>query len=82
MSVAPARVVLAGVHGYSAVHLRNLAQLTDRIRLVAVADPKPPAPGTIESGTQVFPDLETLLDRVADVDVVLIATRFLPMSTL
>jgi predicted dehydrogenase len=70
----PARVVLAGVHGYGAVHLRNLAQLGDSIRLVAVADPKPPAPGTLPAGAQAFPDLETLLDAVPDVDVVFIAT--------
>ena len=67
-------IALVGVHGYGTVHLDNLRRLGDRVRLVAAADPRPPAPGTLPEHTRVFPDLPTLLAATDDVDVVIVAT--------
>lgn len=67
-------IALVGVHGYGTVHLDNLRRLGDRVRLAAVADPRPPAPGTLPEGTHVFPDLAALLAATDDIDVVIVAT--------
>lgn len=67
-------IALVGVHGYGTVHLDNLRRLGDRVRLVAAADPRPPAPGTLPAETRVFPDLTSLLAATDDIDVVIVAT--------
>ncbi|GAD33951.1 putative dehydrogenase [Microbacterium sp. TS-1] len=67
-------IALVGVHGYGTVHLDNLRRLGDRVRLVAAADPRPPAPGALPEHTRVFPDLPALLAATDDIDVVIVAT--------
>ncbi|WJM16233.1 DUF6807 family protein [Microbacterium arborescens] len=67
-------IALVGVHGYGTVHLDNLRRLGDRVRLVAAADPRPPAPGALPAETRVFPDLTSLLAATDDIDVVIVAT--------
>ncbi|KAA9089627.1 DUF6807 family protein [Microbacterium radiodurans] len=72
-------IALVGVHGYGAVHLANLRRLGDRVRLIAVADPVPPAAGELPDRTRVFGDLTGLLaaaDRgdIDRIDVVIVAT--------
>jgi predicted dehydrogenase/dienelactone hydrolase len=77
-AVPPAvpRIALVGVHGYGARHLDNLRRLEDRqlARLVAVADPRPPADGTLDSSVQVFGTLDELLAAGTAPDVVILAT--------
>ena len=70
------RIALVGVHGFGERHLANLARLEDAgaLELVAVADPRPPAPGRLKDTVAVFPDLEALLAARPDADVVIIAT--------
>ncbi|SDQ30015.1 DUF6807 family protein [Microbacterium sp. cf332] len=67
-------IALVGVHGYGTVHLENLRRLGDRVRLVAVADPRPPAVGALPDETRVHPDLAELLAASDDIDVVIVAT--------
>nr|WP_307106037.1 DUF6807 family protein [Arthrobacter globiformis] len=69
-------MALVGVHGYGARHLENLRRLGDRqlARLVAVADPRPPADGTLDSSVQVFGTLDELLAAGTAPDVVILAT--------
>ncbi|GAB3535729.1 hypothetical protein GCM10027403_14150 [Arthrobacter tecti] len=75
-STRVARVALVGVHGYGASHLENLRKLENdgAARLVAVADPRPPATGTLGADIGVFANLEDLLASGAAPDVVVIAT--------
>jgi predicted dehydrogenase len=75
-TVRVARVALVGVHGYGARHLDNLRRLEagGTARLVAVADPRPPAEGTLGSEVGVFENLEELLAAGVAPDVVVIAT--------
>ncbi len=49
MSNAP-RIALVGVHGYGRVHLERLIDLAaaDRVRIVGLADPRPPDPDLVE----------------------------------
>ncbi|WP_198663774.1 Gfo/Idh/MocA family protein [Jiangella endophytica] len=72
----PARVVLAGAHGYGATYLRRLVQLkADGVaRLAGVCDPRPPSPDHdgLPPGTPWTDDLADLLGRV-DADVVVVA---------
>lgn len=70
------RIALVGVHGYGARHLDNLRRLENRqlARLVAVADPRPPADGTLDSSVQVFGTLDELLAAGTAPDVVILAT--------
>ncbi|MFE4543963.1 DUF6807 family protein [Arthrobacter sp. NPDC056727] len=70
------RIALVGVHGYGARHLDNLRRLEDRqlAQLVAVADPRPPADGTLGSAVKVFPTLDELLAAGTAPDVVILAT--------
>jgi predicted dehydrogenase len=65
-----------GAHGYGARHLDNLARLAalDLVELVAVADPRPPAEGTLPDGVATFPSLEELLAAGTAPDVVILAT--------
>lgn len=70
------RVALVGAHGYGARHLDNLARLAalNLVELVAVADPRPPAEGTLPDGVATFPSLEELLAAGPAPDVVILAT--------
>lgn len=72
----PARVALIGVHGFGAIHLRNLERLREagKVELVAVADPNPPSPGALPDSTGVYPDLHSLLAGSHSPDVVIVAT--------
>ncbi|TLM84592.1 Gfo/Idh/MocA family protein [Pseudarthrobacter sp. NamE5] len=73
---APARVALVGVHGFGTHHLRNLARLqaAGALELVAVADPQPPAPGSVPASAQVFPGLDELLSATGALDLIIVAT--------
>ncbi|BAS14536.1 hypothetical protein AHiyo8_28390 [Arthrobacter sp. Hiyo8] len=72
----PSRVALIGVHGFGAHHLQNLERLQANgvVRLVAVADPNPPAPGALPPGTAVFSNLDELLAGTPALDLVIVAT--------
>ncbi|MBT2514530.1 DUF6807 family protein [Arthrobacter sp. ISL-30] len=72
----PARIALVGVHGFGAHHLMNLERLRELglVDLVAVADPNPPAPGTLPEGTAVHGDLQALLGGGHNPDVIIVAT--------
>lgn len=72
----PFRVALVGVHGFGAHHLSNLERLqaTGAVSLVAVADPNPPAPGTLPFETAVFGNLDQLLAETRALDLVIVAT--------
>lgn len=73
---AAARVALVGVHGFGTHHLRNLERLqaSGSVTLVAVADPSPPAAGTIPPETAVFDSLDELLAATPALDLVIVAT--------
>jgi predicted dehydrogenase len=75
-SAAAARVALVGVHGFGTHHLRNLERLQAAgvVELVAVADPQPPAPGSVPDTAAVFPGLTELLAGAPDLDVIIVAT--------
>ncbi|MFE4543953.1 DUF6807 family protein [Arthrobacter sp. NPDC056727] len=72
----PARVALIGVHGFGAIHLKNLERLQQAgtVELVAVADPNPPSPGALPDTTAVHADLQSLLAGNHSPDVVIVAT--------
>ena len=74
--VAAARVALVGVHGFGTHHLRNLERLQEAgaVELVAVADPQPPAPGSVPASARVFPGLDELLSATQALDLVIVAT--------
>lgn len=72
------RVAIAGLHGYGAVHIEQIALMGPSVRLVAVADPLAPSPGSLPAGTAVHTDLDELLATDSDIDVVIIAT---PLDT-
>jgi predicted dehydrogenase len=67
------RIALVGVHGHGASHVRNVARLetAGRVRLVAVADPRPP--DELAPGVSAFADLSSLL-AATEVDIVVICT--------
>ncbi|ADX74357.1 putative dehydrogenase [Pseudarthrobacter phenanthrenivorans Sphe3] len=73
---APPRVALVGVHGFGTHHLRNLERLQSAgaVELVAVADPQPPAPGSVPPSAAVYPGLDELLAATQGLDVVIVAT--------
>lgn len=75
-SASAARVALVGVHGFGTHHLRNLERLQAAgvVELVAVADPKPPEPGTVPGAAAVFPGLTELLAGTPGLDVIIVAT--------
>ncbi|WP_311244787.1 Gfo/Idh/MocA family oxidoreductase [Microbacterium sp. WCS2018Hpa-23] len=67
-------VLLVGARGFGASHLRNLERLSDRARLVAIADPAgPPAEG-YGSDVPAYPSLDAALAADVRSDVVIIAT--------
>lgn len=70
------RVALVGVHGFGTHHLRNLERLqaSGVVHLVAVADPNPPAPGSVPATVQVFPGLAELLAETSGLDLIIVAT--------
>lgn len=70
------RIALVGVHGFGARHLDNLGRLGSLglLELVAVADPHPPAPGTLGSGVGVYTSLDELLAAGSAPDIVIIST--------
>ncbi|WP_347108337.1 Gfo/Idh/MocA family oxidoreductase [Paenarthrobacter sp. S56] len=72
----PAKVALVGVHGFGAHHLENLQRLSAKglVELVAVADPRPPAPGALPEKVTVHPDLDALLAASHHPDVIIVAT--------
>ncbi|MCU1565884.1 MAG: putative dehydrogenase [Pseudarthrobacter sp.] len=74
--VPAAKVALVGVHGFGTHHLRNLERLQAAgvVQLVAVADPNPPAPGSVPETAHVFPDLTTLLAEASGLDLIIVAT--------
>ena len=74
--VPAARVALVGVHGFGTHHLRNLERLQGAgvVHLVAVADPNPPAPGSVPATTAVFPGLTELLADTSGLDLIIVAT--------
>lgn len=76
----PARVALAGVHGFGRVHRANLERLDAAgiATLVAVADPQGVEELARDPDVGVFATLDDLLVAVADLDVVIIAT---PLNT-
>ena len=71
-----ARVALVGVHGFGIHHLRNLERLqaAGAVELVAVADPQPPAPGSVPPSAAVYAGLDELLAETQALDVVIVAT--------
>lgn len=72
----PARIALVGVHGYGLRHLDNLQRLQDQglVQLVAVADPHPPAEGTLGKDVGVYGSLDELLKSSSVPEVVILAT--------
>lgn len=70
------RIALVGAHGYGVRHLENLARLgsLNLVELVSVADPRPPADGTLPAGVATFASLEELLAAGPAPDVVILAT--------
>lgn len=71
-----ARVALVGVHGFGTHHLRNLQRLqaAGAVELVAVADPQPPAAGSVPASARVCPGLDELLSATTSLDLVIVAT--------
>jgi predicted dehydrogenase len=70
------RIALVGVHGFGERHLQNLERLTaaGALELVAVADPMPPAEGTLGPEVEVFASLDELLAAGTAPDVVIVST--------
>ena len=71
-----ARVALVGVHGFGTHHLRNLERLqaAGAVELIAVADPQPPAAGSVPASAGVYPGLDELLSATSALDLVIVAT--------
>lgn len=69
-------VALVGVHGHGRWHLNRVAALEQagRLRLAAVADPRPPEPGTLPDGVARHDSLDDLLAAGPPPDLTLIAT--------
>lgn len=70
------RIALVGVHGFGERHLDNLGRLSANgvLELVAVADPLPPADGTLGPEVKVFASLDELLAAGTKPDVVIVST--------
>ena len=70
------RIALVGVHGFGERHLENLERLgaDGVLELVAVADPLPPADGTVGPEVEVFASLDELLAAGTAPDVVIVST--------
>jgi predicted dehydrogenase len=75
------RIALVGVHGYGGVHLEHLVELAgaDRVRIVGLADPRPPDPEvvarvrSVSGGVQVTADAAELLAATRP-DVTIVST--------
>lgn len=67
-------VLLVGTRGFGASHLRNLERLSDRTRLIAVADPAGPPAAGFGSDAPAYPSLHAALSAGVRPDVVIIAT--------
>jgi predicted dehydrogenase len=67
-------VLLVGARGYGASHLRTLERLSDRARLIAVADPSGPPEEGYGSDVPAYPSLSAALAAGMRPDVVIIAT--------
>lgn len=72
----PPTVALVGVHGHGRWHLNRVAALEQagRLRLTAVADPRPPEPGTLPDSAARHDSLDDLLAAGPPPDLTLIAT--------
>lgn len=70
------RIVLVGVHGFGARHLANVSRLEREgmLELVAVADPTPPEPGTLQDSVGVHRTLAEVVAVGTRADIVIIAT--------
>ncbi|MCT9869034.1 DUF6807 family protein [Paenarthrobacter aurescens] len=70
------RIALVGVHGFGERHLDNLGRLAAAgvLELAAVADPQPPAQGTLGPAVDVFASLDELLAAGTAPDVVIVST--------
>lgn len=75
MPARQARVAVVGIHGHGSTHVRNALALQEsgQCRLVAVADFRPPEPGSVGPDVAVFADLDALLAATA-VDIVVVCT--------
>ncbi|WP_456286838.1 Gfo/Idh/MocA family oxidoreductase [Microbacterium sp. JZ70] len=75
MTVETPRIGIVGIHGHGASHVRRALALEERgvARLVAVADPTPPAPGALPAHVVHDDDAEGMLAR-GIVDVAIIST--------
>ena len=73
MAPEAARIAVIGIHGFGATHVLNAGQVG---RLVAVVDPRSPAPGSPAdaAGVRWFADLDSLLAANLDLDVAVVAT--------
>lgn len=69
------RIGIVGIHGHGASHVRRALELEERgvARLVAVADPTPPAPGALPPHVVHDDDADGMLAR-GIVDVAIIST--------
>jgi len=72
----PPTVALVGVHGHGRWHAERVAALEQagRLRLTAVADPRPPESGTLPNGVARHDSLAGLLAAGPPPDLTLIAT--------
>ena len=88
----PPRVALLGVHGFGKVHLDGLLRLagTGAVRVAGLADPRPPAPESLElvralpGDVPVLADAATLLEQVRP-DITIVSTPIhthLPLARL
>ncbi|MGW9113844.1 Gfo/Idh/MocA family protein [Microbacterium sp. NPDC055683] len=69
------RIGIVGVHGYGAQHVRRVAALQERGRVVlaATADPAAPEPGSLPAGAVHHADADAMI-AAGDLDVVIVAT--------
>lgn len=69
------RIAVVGIHGHGSSHVRRAQELqrSGVAALVAVADLRPPEPGTLDASVRVFRSLTELLTET-EVDVVVLCT--------
>lgn len=67
-------VLLVGARGFGASHLHNLERLSDRARLVAVADPAGAPVEGFGADAPAYPSLDAALSAGVRPDVIIIAT--------
>lgn len=70
------RIALVGVHGFGEQHLKNLDRLSaeEKVELIAVADPNPPAAGRLSEEVKVFATLAGMIEAGVSADVVIVST--------